>query len=74
MIGHWTFDNQLACLSDCSMFGSKMKVRSKDLRRCTCKFCLYLSTTIFMYLIKQYIRLLDVIATWYIPHFFTIGM
>jgi len=30
MIDRWTFDNQLACLYNHSMFGSDIKDRSKD--------------------------------------------
>ena len=41
-VGHRTFDDQLACLSDQNMFASDIKDWSKDIGRCI-SHCLYMS-------------------------------
>ena len=50
-VSHWTFEDQLACLSDQNMFASDIKDWSKDIGRCI-SHCLYMSPTVFMYPIK----------------------
>lgn len=35
VVGHWTFEDQLICQSDHTMFGSDIKDSSKDPGRCT---------------------------------------
>ena len=47
-VGHQTFEDQLACLSDQNMFASDIKDWSKDIG----SHCLYMSPTVFMYPIK----------------------
>ena len=65
MVGHQTFEDQLACLSDQNMFASDIKDWSKDTGRCI-SHCLYMSPTVFMYPIKHHTWLLGD-TTWYQP-------
>ena len=51
MVSHWTFEDQLACLSDQNMFAPDIKDWSKDISRYI-SHCLYMSPTVFMYLMK----------------------
>ena len=58
-VGHRTFEDQLACLSDQNMFASDIKDWSKDIGWCISwcishciSHCLYMSPTVFMYPIK----------------------